>query len=652
MASRRISGAPFSVVDGYLMGADGCPIMLPDGTLKRAAEVVGTHPPVGATVRLHSLVGRADLNGTQGVVVSFDASKGRCGVKVDGEASALALKPANLEVVPAPLAPADVSDDAAGPPDVSGTPPASAEGALIEAVQRVWLSEPGLSAKAVHAKMVKEGASATLSEVKKACSKAAKRGGGSREGGGGAAATPPPADPLNDAANLVVESRPFHATTFEGRGRGLLASRSIAAGEVVLRELPTALHLGEHAEDTAADEAQHDLIAQMLLCAPKSTEHAAIDALCAFPERFDAAALDDVASAAVPAVRALVKARAGKKAAAAVTREAIVSAHCKLQLNGKTITNESLDTIGIGLYAQWAALLNHELEPNCWTLFEPVPAREGGSTRQLVLRALADIAMGDELTIAYVDAAHPLAALRAQLASRYFIPPHATVRAARALPCPSGRSALDEIERIGMAVGGVSFLRELQLLPTAAQTNDADAQLVAAAANAMERLQLGDPRPLQALQAQPGGVAALHRLERIALAHKELEGVLTDGADSAADGEDEPCALAPSVTRFLEASLARGPDWSAVHAACEQLLYLYAFCYPHTYPQRGLRLKLAGEAALQRGGQHVDAAIDRLSEAERVLRVSHGDDHALTRDVVATLQSARSVAVTRPTEIS
>ena len=69
MASRRISGAPFSVVDGYLMGADGCPIMLPDGTLKRA-EIFETQPPIGVTVRLHSLVGRADLNGTLGVVTS------------------------------------------------------------------------------------------------------------------------------------------------------------------------------------------------------------------------------------------------------------------------------------------------------------------------------------------------------------------------------------------------------------------------------------------------------------------------------------------------------------------------------------------------------------------------------------------------------
>ena len=191
MSSGRISGAPFSIVDGYLMGADGCPIMLPDGTLKRAEIVrAHTHPPVGATVRLHSLVGRADLNGTQGIVVSaFDSSKGRCGVKVDAEASALALKPTNLEVVPAPAPPpADVSD-AAGPADVSSTPPASAEDALIEAVQRVWLSEPGLSAKAVHAMMVTEGASVTLSAVKKAASKAAKRGGGrkaaARRGGGG-----------------------------------------------------------------------------------------------------------------------------------------------------------------------------------------------------------------------------------------------------------------------------------------------------------------------------------------------------------------------------------------------------------------------------------------------------------------------------------
>lgn len=56
---------------------------------------------VGDRVTLFGLQGRADLNGRDGKVVSaLDASTGRVGVKVDGEAKVKALKAANLAPVP------------------------------------------------------------------------------------------------------------------------------------------------------------------------------------------------------------------------------------------------------------------------------------------------------------------------------------------------------------------------------------------------------------------------------------------------------------------------------------------------------------------------------------------------------------------------
>ena len=53
----------------------------------------------------------------------------------------------------------------------------SEEDPLIDAVHALRLSEPGLSAKQVHARLVSEAAweAATLGDVKKACSKATKR---------------------------------------------------------------------------------------------------------------------------------------------------------------------------------------------------------------------------------------------------------------------------------------------------------------------------------------------------------------------------------------------------------------------------------------------------------------------------------------------
>ena len=57
--------------------------------------------PVGTAVRIHSLVGRPELNGESGVVVTaLDTAKGRLGVKLASVPDPIALKPNNLEANP------------------------------------------------------------------------------------------------------------------------------------------------------------------------------------------------------------------------------------------------------------------------------------------------------------------------------------------------------------------------------------------------------------------------------------------------------------------------------------------------------------------------------------------------------------------------
>lgn len=51
---------------------------------------------IGRAVKVHSLASRADLNARDGKIVSYDPSKQRYGVLVDGEAKAMALKPSCL----------------------------------------------------------------------------------------------------------------------------------------------------------------------------------------------------------------------------------------------------------------------------------------------------------------------------------------------------------------------------------------------------------------------------------------------------------------------------------------------------------------------------------------------------------------------------
>ena len=60
---------------------------------------------MGCFVRIDGLASRADLNGTEGVVMSYDATKGRFGVRPHTEPAPLALKPTNLTVTAAKSTP-------------------------------------------------------------------------------------------------------------------------------------------------------------------------------------------------------------------------------------------------------------------------------------------------------------------------------------------------------------------------------------------------------------------------------------------------------------------------------------------------------------------------------------------------------------------
>lgn len=123
---------------------------------------------IGTNCTVHSLNARPELNGRHAVVVTeLDAAKGRVGVQVEGEDKPLALKPANLEVVVAP--PVEVGAPAAG---------SSEEGPLAVAVARLMLEDPSSSAKDMHGRLASDAAwaDASLSDVRKACSKVKKRG--------------------------------------------------------------------------------------------------------------------------------------------------------------------------------------------------------------------------------------------------------------------------------------------------------------------------------------------------------------------------------------------------------------------------------------------------------------------------------------------
>ena len=417
--------------------------------------------------------------------------------------------------------------------------------------------------------------------------------------------------------------RIFHST---GRGRGLEANRAFRAGEEVLREFPTAQVLGAELESASATAECHDMLAQ-LLCASASRRFCRpVGELVSLIERhkeLDAPLLDEVATKALPAVRRLVEEMAGAAPALALDAEALTCTYCKHLLNSMTILDaESLQPLGMALYARHGALLNHDSQPNCWTLFEPCVDDAGRKRYMMILRTLAAVAEGEELTIAYVDVAKPRAQLNASLSTRYFIPSPAEAPSAGR---PSGLEALQQVERIGQSTGR-SFLRAHRLAAEGGE-GSGSSQSVA------EQL-----RNCAAALAKEGGggvVAegeakrATDQLERVALAHHELSSLL-------AGDRSEPAVLVPAVSRELDACTRAG-DWAGALVACQQLLYLYRYCYRIVYPQVGIRYLTAGLAALKQPEKDLATSQSMLQKAVRILGVTHGEAHEVTTSATETL---------------
>ena len=68
------------------------------------------HELLGRWVRIDGLLGRPELNGRVGRVLVWDAHAGRAGVEIDGLPKKLAVKPANLVLLPPEQTPGGAED--------------------------------------------------------------------------------------------------------------------------------------------------------------------------------------------------------------------------------------------------------------------------------------------------------------------------------------------------------------------------------------------------------------------------------------------------------------------------------------------------------------------------------------------------------------
>ncbi|XP_038249905.1 histone-lysine N-methyltransferase SMYD3 isoform X3 [Dermochelys coriacea] len=81
----------------------------------------------------------------------------------------------------------------------------------------------------------------------------------------------------------------------------------------------------------------------------------------------------------------------------------------KVTCNCFTISNGEMQDVGVGLYPSMS-LLNHSCDPNCVIVFEG---------RQLLLRSVREIQIGEELTISYIESLMPSSERQKHLKRQY-----------------------------------------------------------------------------------------------------------------------------------------------------------------------------------------------------------------------------------------
>lgn len=211
----------------------------------------------------------------------------------------------------------------------------------------------------------------------------------------------------------------FEHAVLPGRGRALVALRAIRPGEEVLREKPAAMvyNTDNNVEDC------HSMLARILIASTTEEYRQPIADLVCMKDRFLAAdpdMMNQLARTGTSAVRSLIQASHGKEAASCVTADDVESVFCKHALNSMTIlTPESCSReVGMALYPCNGALMNHADVPNCWTMFE----QANGESYDLIVRCIAPISAGEEITISYLDSAQTRSEIHRQLEAQYFIP--------------------------------------------------------------------------------------------------------------------------------------------------------------------------------------------------------------------------------------
>ncbi|KAE8276921.1 Histone-lysine N-methyltransferase SMYD3 [Larimichthys crocea] len=104
-----------------------------------------------------------------------------------------------------------------------------------------------------------------------------------------------------------------------------------------------------------------------------------------------------------------------------------------------------------------------------------------------------------------------------------------------------------------------------------------------------------------------------------------------------------------STWRLLKEALPRlealkaESNWQTLLQSCSHLLStvdVYRQYYPDPHPVHGVQLMRVGK--LQHYLEHIEDALDTFKQAYQIIKLTHGDDHPMTTDLLMKMEECRT----------
>ncbi|CAM5143813.1 unnamed protein product [Natator depressus] len=239
----------------------------------------------------------------------------------------------------------------------------------------------------------------------------------------------------------------------------------------------------------------------------------------------------------------------------------------KVTCNCFTISNGEMQDVGVGLYPSMS-LLNHSCDPNCVIVFEG---------RQLLLRSVREIQIGEELTISYIESLMPSSERQKHLKRQYCFE-------CNCLLCQTQEKDVD------MLAGEEKAWKEIKDAVT----------------------KVGDPRSQEEWEQVLATCQAL----------------LNNNADRLPDTN---IYLLKMLDCAMDACI-NLRRWGEALLYGKRTLKPYRLYYSSFHPLRAVQLMRVGK--LQHTQDMFPQALETLKQAYNIMKVTHGADHSLVQDLM------------------